>query len=287
MNMHERRLHLLERALDAYLPVSDLAEKTVYEAARYSLLGGGKRIRPVLLLEFSALFGVETDRALPFACALEYLHTYSLIHDDLPCMDDDKLRRGRPTNHVVYGEAMALLAGDALLNRAYEILLGGCKDPREIACAAQIAACAGVHGMIGGQAIDLAGEGKPMDLQTLLRMHEKKTGALIRAACVGGTMLGTADRDFINAAQEYARNVGLAFQIVDDILDVVGSAEKLGKQTGMDARQGKNTFVSLLGLEQAKIRAAEYTEAALNALNSLPKSGFLRDFTHKLLHRSF
>lgn len=288
MNMFERRLRYMEEALDCCMPTHENGEDAlVFEAARYSLLAGGKRIRPLLLMEFAQLFGADRKLATDFACALECIHTYSLIHDDMPCMDNDDMRRNRPTNHKVYGEAMALLAGDALLNRAYEILLHAITDKKSAGAAAYIADCAGVNGMVGGQCIDLTNEGKVITCQVLHQMHGKKTGALLKAACVGGAMLGTDDEKILSIIDEYAQELGIAFQIVDDILDVEGDSAKLGKQTGMDAEQGKNTFVSVYGLDRAKELAAQHTENALRLLKLLPENEFLTYCTEFLLKRNY
>lgn len=288
MNMFELRLPYIDEALDRCMPLHENEEDAlVFEAARYSLLAGGKRIRPLLLLEFAQLFGADRELATNFACALECIHTYSLIHDDMPCMDNDDMRRNRPTNHKVYGEAIALLAGDALLNRAYEILLQAICDKKSAKAAAYIANCAGVNGMVGGQCIDLTHEGKPITCQVLHQMHSKKTGALLKAACVGGAMLGTVDENILSVVNEYAQELGIAFQIVDDILDVVGDSDKLGKQTGMDKEQGKNTFVSIYGLDHAKELAAQHTENALHLLKCLPESEFLTYCTEFLLKRNY
>ena len=288
MNMLDERVQDIEQALKQYFSFSQSdPDQLIYKAARYSLLDGGKRIRPLLLLEFASLFGVSQDKAMPFACALECIHTYSLVHDDMPCMDNDDLRRNRPTNHKVYGEAMALLAGDALLNRAYEILLSAVQGKHEAQAATYIAGCAGMHGMIGGQCIDLINERKSLDQTILHTMHAKKTGALIRAACVGGTMLGTEDKVYLTAAEEYAKELGLAFQIIDDILDVEGDAKELGKNIGADAQQGKNTFVSVYGLNTAKDMAKVHTQNALHQLKKLPHSEFLLYITQFLLQRKF
>ena len=288
MNMFEQRLPYVEEALDRCMPAhEDEEDALVFEAARYSLLAGGKRIRPLLLLEFAQLFGADRKVATDFACALECIHTYSLIHDDMPCMDDDDMRRNRPTNHKVYGEAMALLAGDALLNRAYEILLHAICNEKSAKAAAYIADCAGVNGMVGGQCIDLSNEGKPITCEVLHQMHSKKTGALLKAACVGGAMLGTDNESILSIVDEYAQELGIAFQIVDDILDVEGDSAKLGKLTGMDAEQGKNTFVSVYGLDQAKQLAALHTENAMHLLKRLPNSEFLTYCTEFLLKRNY
>lgn len=288
MNMLDERVQDIERALRDYVSCSNLEpDALVYEAAGYSLLAGGKRIRPLLLLEFASLFGVSQEQAMPFACALECIHTYSLIHDDMPCMDNDDLRRNRPTNHKVYGEAIALLAGDALLNRAYEIMLSSACNKNGASAALYIATCAGMSGMIGGQCVDLINEGKVMDEKTLHVMHAKKTGALIRAACVGGAMLGTQDETMLHTVETYAKELGLAFQIVDDILDVEGDVVQLGKHTGADAQQGKNTFISVYGLETAKEMSVLHTQKALEQLKKLPYSEFLQYITHFLLKRDY
>ena len=267
----------IETALQTAFPLKKITERCIYESARYSLLAGGKRVRPVLLLEFATRFGCDKERAMPYALALEMIHTYSLIHDDLPCIDNDTLRRGRPTNHMVYGEAVALLAGDALLNRAYELMLNAAiKDGLNgVKAAAYISRSAGIAGMIGGQGIDLVSESQPVDAFILTDMYLKKTCALIDAACVGGALLGGAGRDVL----------GLAFQVVDDILDVEGDASELGKNVGSDVDNGKSTSVSVFGLEEAKERAKAYSLRAEARLRTLPGSGFLLWFTRKLLQR--
>ena len=279
----------IETALQGALPLRKITERCIYESARYSLLAGGKRVRPVLLLEFATRFGCDKERAMPYALALEMIHTYSLIHDDLPCMDNDDLRRGRPTNHMVYGEAVALLAGDALLNRAYELMLNAAiKDGLNgVKAAAYISRSAGIAGMIGGQGIDLVSENQPVDAFVLTDMYLKKTCALIDAACVGGALLGGASRDVLNTVSEYADQLGLAFQVVDDILDVEGNEAELGKDIGSDAGNGKSTSVSVFGMEEAKERAKAYSLRAEGRLHSLPSSGFLLWFTRKLLQRRF
>ena len=279
----------IETALQGALPLRTITERCIYESARYSLLAGGKRVRPVLLLEFATRFGCDKERAMPYALALEMIHTYSLIHDDLPCMDNDSMRRGRPTNHMVYGEAVALLAGDALLNRAYELMLNAAiKDGLNgVKAAAYISRSAGIAGMIGGQGIDLVSENQPVDAFVLTDMYLKKTCALIDAACVGGALLGGASRDVLNTVSEYADQLGLAFQVVDDILDVEGNEAELGKDVGSDAGNGKSTSVSVFGMEEAKERAKAYSLRAEGRLHSLPSSGFLLWFTRKLLQRRF
>ena len=253
--------------------------KPLLDSERYSLFAGGKRIRPMLALEFCRMFGGEDEAALPFACAVEMIHTYSLIHDDLPCMDDDDLRRGKPTNHKVFGEATALLAGDALLTGAFEAAASNTAVGPEISAkaVAYLASCAGRYGMVGGQTMDLEGEKKKLTLDELLKLHSLKTGALINAASVLGALAAGVDltdprmRDVVT----YAENIGLAFQIVDDILDRTGSAEELGKNVGVDAEHNKNTFLSFYTVEEAQFYAQEVTDAAMRAIRKYENSEVL------------
>ena len=258
----------VERALKATLPAPepDSPSAPVAEAMRYSLLAGGKRVRPMLTLAFCALCGEDWHSALPFACGVEMVHTYSLIHDDLPCMDDDSLRRGRPTCHKVYGEAMALLAGDGLLTQAFETVLAF-PDPVKAAAAAKcLAGLAGYQGMVGGQCIDLSAGGQEVTIGLLKEMDQGKTVALIDAACRMGCIAAGAGEAQLAAASRYAQGVGMAFQIRDDILDVLGDAETLGKNTGMDAARDKRNYVSLLGVETAQELVESYTGQAVDAL---------------------
>lgn len=278
----------IEDALELALPApaeGDPAAK-VTEAMRYSLLCGGKRVRPALVLAFCQLCGGDWHRALPFACAVEMVHTYSLIHDDLPCMDDDDLRRGRPTCHKVYGESMALLAGDGLLTKAFECALGF-PDPAAAALGArELSRLAGHSGMVGGQCIDLSTEGKDVDIELLRAMDQGKTVALIEAACRMGCIAAHASGAQLEAAGKYAMGVGMAFQIRDDILDVLGDAGKLGKNTGMDSAHEKRNYVSLLGVEASQELVQKYTDEALEALNGFPgDSSFLRQFAMDLAGR--
>ena len=286
----QRYLELIEPALEQSLPQEDGSE--VCSAMRYSLCAGGKRIRPVLLLESHRLCGGDVKNVLPFACALEMIHTYSLIHDDLPCMDDDDLRRGRPSCHKQFGEATALLAGDALLTHAFLLCMQNdfAEQRPDLALRAVglLAANAGIFGMIGGQEIDLAGEGKRIPLETLQTMDEKKTGALIKAACKIGAALAESRNAQYVSLQRYAEHLGQAFQIVDDILDVEGDTETLGKPVGSDAESSKSTYVSLLGLERAKQLAAALTEKAVNALTIFGEdAAFLRDLAEQLCKRTY
>ena len=260
----------IDRALAGYfvsqnekLPTDGLAE-----AMRYSLLAGGKRIRPMLMLEFCRISGGDTDVALPAACAIEMLHTYSLIHDDLPCMDNDDLRRGRPTNHVVYGECTATLAGDALQAEAFgTILRSSLPADRRAACAEDLANAVGLDGMCGGQYLDMIGEGKRLNEKELDEINSRKTGALLIAACRMGVHAAGGTEKQLDAASRYGATIGAAFQLRDDVLDVVSTEEELGKPIGSDAQEGKNTYVSLIGLEECENRIARLTEAAKSALS--------------------
>jgi len=283
----ERYAALIDPALERYLPEENNRQKLIFEACRYSLLAGGKRIRPMLLLEFYRLCGGNPEDALPFACGLEMIHTYSLIHDDLPCMDDDDFRRGRPSNHKVYGYANAVLAGDGLLNRAFEVMLEQNTVPAQnaVAAAACIARCSGMYGMIGGQVQDLALEGKQASLEELQEMVGLKTGALLRAACVGGTLLAGGTAEQIEAAENYASAIGLAFQIQDDILDVVGDQEILGKAIGSDENNQKTTFVSVYGLKTCRSMVRNLTQEALGAAELFADSGFLKELALYLAQR--
>jgi geranylgeranyl diphosphate synthase, type II len=269
----------IDAALTRFLPTPPDYPRVVYEAMRYSLDAGGKRLRPILTLAAAETVGGAAaperavELAIPAACAVELIHTYSLVHDDLPAMDDDALRRGRPTNHVVYGEGMAILAGDGLLTEAFVLLSSEPRDPnladRRIRTIRTIAVAAGGCGMVGGQAIDLLAVGSSsFDEYSLQDMHGRKTGALIRAAAVAGAIMGGGDDAAIAAVAEYGRHLGLAFQIVDDILDVEGDAKDLGKTAGKDARAGKPTYPSTYGLDESRRLAAERHDDAIAALRS-------------------
>jgi len=259
-------------------------QQTLLDSMRYSLLAGGKRIRPVLVLEFCRICGGDWKKALPFAAALEMIHTYSLIHDDLPCMDDDDYRRGRLTNHKVYGEACAVLAGDGLLTAAFETAIQA-----EVPAAAAVEAvrvlsvCAGEAGMVGGQILDLEGEHKTCTADEIHLIHKLKTGALISAGCQLGVIAAGGTELQRNAARTYAEGIGLAFQLRDDILDVTGDAAKLGKKTGMDVN--KNTFVKLYGLERCETMVQEETEKAVSALAAFEDGNFLTELAHYLANR--
>ena len=284
----ERYGAMVEVALEGFLPAETCRQSRIFEACRYSLMAGGKRIRPMLLLEFYRLCGGKPEEALPFACGLEMIHTYSLIHDDLPCMDDDDYRRGRLSNHKVYGEAMATLAGDALLNRAFEIMVAQEAVPadRALAAAACISRCSGIYGMIGGQVQDLALEGKTATLEELQEMVSLKTGALLRAACEGGALLAGAEEQKLQAARDYADCIGLAFQIQDDILDVTGDQAVLGKAIGSDANNQKTTFVSVYGLETCRSMVRNLTQQALAAADVFADGAFLKELALYLAQRN-
>ena len=250
----------------------------LYDAMRYSLLAGGKRLRPVLLLESCRMCGGDVEGALPFACAVEMLHTYSLIHDDLPAMDNDDLRRGRPTNHKVYGEATAILAGDGLLTAAFETMLehgGDLPAPRVLAAAACLGRAAGARGMVGGQALDMAGEGHALALADVEELQRLKTGALIAAAAEMGCILAGGGAEARAAVRRYAEKLGLAFQIRDDMLDVEGDEATLGKPIGSDAENEKTTFVTLKGLEWCQDAVERLTREAQEALDVFQEAGFL------------
>lgn len=261
----------VEREMSAAMPSVDTPQKTVAQAMGYACGAGGKRLRPVLVLAFAELCGGKAEAALPFACAMEMIHCYSLVHDDLPCMDNSLLRRGRPSTFAKYGEDMALLAGDGLLTRAFEWGLSArsIKDvgaESALEAMSLLADAAGIDGMVGGQTIDLESEGRSIDLQTLQILQEKKTGALIKASCEMGAVLGGANEEQREAACRFGRELGLCFQIVDDILDVTSTAQTLGKPVGADDENDKVTYVSLLGLDKARALAAEHTQEALRAL---------------------
>ncbi len=280
----EQHLALIENRLLDYLPHGE----GIAQMMRYACEGGGKRIRPVLLLEYYRLCGGRGEAALPFAAAIEFVHSYSLVHDDLPCMDNSPLRRGKPSVHAKYGETMALLTGDALLNRAFECMLSAPDvDPKAALAAAGILADnAGLFGMLGGQELDLNSDGKEIDLHTLKRLQEGKTAALLVAACRMGAILGGGTAEQVEQAGRYGYYLGLAFQVVDDILDVTATAEQLGKPVGSDEQNQKNTYVSLLGLEKSQALAAEYTEKAKAALDYFDEATDLRLLADALLVRT-
>jgi len=241
---------MIEDSLCHLIPDSPVPYKKLVDSMRYSLMAGGKRLRPMLVLEFCRVCGGDIKAVIGVACGVELLHTYSLIHDDLPCMDDDDYRRGKPSNHKVFGETTAVLAGDALQAMAFESILGADIPPeRRARCAAILASCAGISGICGGQQLDIEWEGRKLSEDELLEIHTRKTAALIRAACLMGVAAAGAEKEREAAAIRYADALGLAFQVRDDVLDVIGSQNTLGKPIGSDKQQRKNTFVDLFGIE--------------------------------------
>jgi geranylgeranyl diphosphate synthase, type II len=283
----EQKAMTVDEEIRRYMSSLAGSPAIMQSAMSYSLLSGGKRIRPVLLLAANEIFSGSEKRALPFACALEMIHTYSLIHDDLPALDNDTLRRGKPTNHVVYGEATAILAGDALLNLAYEVMIAECiaQGPRAMLTAQYIAEASGCRGMIGGQCLDIASTGQFTGEEALQEMHMKKTGAILKAAVLSGIALNNPSDDVIDAMRNYGFHLGMLFQITDDILDCVGSVEDLGKSVGKDIAENKTTYVSLYGIDKAKELARDHAEHAVKALKGLPGVDFFRLMAKYILER--
>lgn len=262
------KIATIERTLDLQIPLIDSPYSLLYQAARYSLLGGGKRLRPVLVLATAEALGANENEALTAACALEMIHTYSLIHDDLPCMDDDDFRRGRPSLHKAYNEGHAVLTGDYLLTKAFDIIAS---DPhlsadKKVALIRQISKGSGCQGMIAGQVMDLEAEGKQIDIHLLQTIHHYKTGALIEASILCGGIAGGATHDEMNILESFGKDLGLAFQIVDDVLDVTSAKAKRGSMKGSDEANGKTTYVTLIGVENAKQKADDLLEQAINSL---------------------
>ena len=279
----------INKTLDRLLPFRGEPYDTVIEAMRYSVMNAGKRIRPVLVLEFCRQYGGDIEDALPFACAVEMIHCYSLIHDDLPCMDDDDLRRGKPSCHKQFGEALALLAGDALLTGALEAMaaspLAGTHPERAVRAIRELAYFSGTDGMVGGQVIDLAIEGQEVAEPLLHQMHRMKTAAIIKAACRMGVICAGAGEDALELAGQYGEYLGLAFQIVDDILDVTADEQVLGKPVHSDQENHKTTYITLFGMDRARELAEDYTEKALEVARRCPDGAFLEELIHALLVR--
>ena len=259
----------IDAALSAYFELNDeYPYRGLADSMRYSLMAGGKRIRPTLVLEFCRICGGDVDEAMPVACAIEMLHTYSLIHDDLPCMDNDELRRGKPTNHVIYGECTATLAGDCLQAEAFgTILRSNLPYERRAKCAEILAGAAGLDGICGGQFLDMAGEGKVLSEEELTEINTRKTGALLNAACTMGVAAAGGTEGQLEAALQYGACLGAAFQIRDDMLDVLSTEQELGKPIGSDAQEKKNTFMALYGEEKCKEMIDALTEKAKQALS--------------------
>jgi geranylgeranyl diphosphate synthase type II len=293
VNLHnylQEKAASIEDALDRILAEGDTEPSILNEAMRYSVFAGGKRLRPILTIAAAEAVGGREEDVMTAACAIELIHTYSLIHDDLPAMDDDDYRRGRPTNHKVYGEALAILAGDALLTKAFEIL-AGCSVPGTagrlmLRVIGEIAEAAGARGMVGGQTLDILSEGKAVDARTLFYIHKNKTGALLRASVRTGAILAGAGEEELTALTSFAEEFGLLFQITDDILNVVGDSSKMGKPVGTDAQRAKATYPALYGLDGARKMAREGKERALAALDSFDsKADPLRLLVSYLLER--
>ena len=282
----------VEMALDRFLPSLDSYPPRLMDAMRYSVFAGGKRLRPILMLAATEAVGGETEAMLPAACAIECVHTYSMIHDDLPAMDDDDLRRGKPTNHVVYGEAMAILAGDALLTHAFELLSRAPLVDRFSASVLLqahqcLATASGGFGMIGGQVVDIISEGQEVDLPTVEYIHRHKTAALIEASVVMGGLLGGGTDEEVQALRTYGHQVGWAFQIADDILDVEGDAAILGKAVGRDAELAKATYPAVLGVDVSRQRAHELMQEGIHALDVLSHdTGRLRQIASYIVSRN-
>ncbi|MFQ6112392.1 MAG: polyprenyl synthetase family protein [Nitrospinota bacterium] len=277
--MAERKA-LIDEALDRYLPPADSYPPAIYGSMRYSLFPGGKRLRPILALAACEAVGGEKDVALPLACALELVHTYSLIHDDLPALDDDELRRGRATSHIVFGEGVAILAGDALLTHAFGLMADPERSPSlgpslRLRVIHRVAEAIGSRGMIGGQVVDIQSKGREIDADTLHYIHTRKTGALIRVSLWAGGALGGGSERELEALEGYGERVGLAFQVVDDILDEVGERRELGKPTGRDRESRKATYPALWGLEASKRKARELVQEAVGCLEPLGERGEL------------
>ncbi len=287
----DEKIKNVEVYLSSAAGVKNNPQMLIYEAMNYSLLSGGKRLRPVLLLAAYELFRNDEDTALPFACAMEMIHTYSLIHDDLPAMDNDDYRRGRPSNHKKFGEAAAILAGDGLLNKAFETGLkaainGGTDYEKALRALYEIAKSSGSEGMIGGQVVDMFGHEKISDLEDLKYMYSLKTGAIIKSSVAAGAMLGGANDEQLAALEEFADKIGLAFQIEDDILDVTGTLEKLGKATGSDAANHKTTYLTYVSVEEARRQAETLTDEAIKRLDIFGEKAFyLKELARYLTSR--
>ncbi len=285
-NILKNDIRKVDNSLLSYLPDAKDGQYQVAEAMKYSLINGGKRIRPVLALEFARACGGTRNDCLPLACALEYVHTYSLIHDDLPCMDNDDLRRGKPSCHKQFDEATALLAGDALLTHAFEIISEAeLSDDKKVMAVSLLAQNSGVSGMIGGQVIDLLFEQGSPNLKELLTVYKLKTGALISAACLLGCISAGADSSQMAAASKFAYSLGIAFQIQDDILDITGDEKKLGKPVGSDATNSKKTYATIAGLTKAQQDVKKLTDNAVSQLDAFEDAEFIKLLALKLVNR--
>ena len=282
--MREYKAYIEQFLGDWYARFDGEPQKLLFDAMNYSLQAGGKRLRPVMAFEFCRMCGADWRDAAPLAASVEMIHTYSLIHDDLPCMDNDDFSRGKPTNHKVYGEAMAVLAGDALLTDAFTVASTAPLQGRHMADAIGILSeCAGSLGMVGGQVLDIMSENRALTEQEVLDIQSRKTGALIRAACALGALAGGATEEQFDAACRFAAALGLAFQIRDDMLDVIGTQEEMGKGVGTD--ETKNTFVRLYGLDRCEELVQLYTDVAIDALGAFPDHAFMQELALSLTTR--
>lgn len=286
------RVDYIEKLLKEHMPEEKGYQKTIFEAMNYSLKAGGKRLRPILTLEACRIVGGNEEDAIPFAIAIEMIHTYSLIHDDLPALDNDDLRRGRPTNHKVYGDAMAILAGDGLLNYAFEIMLSssiGKENPAKYLNAInEIAKSSGVYGMIGGQVVDIESEDKKIEMEKLDFIHLNKTAAIIVGCMRAGAIIGDATEEQLENITKYATNIGLSFQIADDILDITGDESKLGKKVGSDIDNNKSTYPSLIGLEKSKEIANDLINEAKTRISNIKgDTEFLNDLAEYIVARDY
>lgn len=285
----KNRVEIVDKYMDKFLPAAEEYPKVIHEAMRYSVFAGGKRLRPIMVMETCKAFGGDWEKSMPFACSLEMIHTYSLIHDDLPAMDNDDYRRGRLTSHKVFGENMAILAGDALLHHAFETMAEACVEINDIKATRAmlaIAQGAGIHGMVVGQVVDVISEGKKIDKQTLDFIHKNKTAAMLIGALKSGAYLGGATDEDIDKLERIGELVGVAFQIQDDILDVTSTFEKLGKPINSDEKNNKITYATMFGVEKASEIVEEMSNEAIEILKSMgDKTDFLVKLTEYLIKR--
>lgn len=278
----------VEKIIYGYSPDEFGKQSLIFEAMNYSVKAGGKRLRPILMLETFKLFGEDEAKVYPFMAAIEFIHTYSLVHDDLPAMDDDEFRRGQKTTHAKFGEDIGILAGDGLLNYAYEVMSEAVvKNPDAAEAMAVIAKKAGAYGMVGGQTVDVVNEGKKLDIETINFIHNLKTAALIEASMMAGAILGGASKEQILQVESIAKNIGMAFQIQDDILDVTGDEAKLGKPVLSDEKNEKDTYITLIGLEESKQKVEDLSNLAIDGIKALGDNEFLVTLVEKLISREY
>ena len=278
----------VEEIIYGYCPDEFGKQSLIFEAMNYSVKAGGKRLRPILMIETFKLFGEDEELVYPFMAAIEFIHTYSLVHDDLPAMDDDEFRRGQKTTHAKYGEDIGILAGDGLLNYAYEVMSEAVvKNPSAAKAMAVIAKKAGSYGMVGGQTVDVINEGKKLDIETINFIHNLKTAALIEASMMAGAILGGATDEQVLQVESIAKNIGMAFQIQDDILDVTGDEAKLGKPVLSDEKNEKDTYITLIGLEESQQKVKDLSNLAIDGIKALGDNEFLVTLVEKLISREY